>query len=124
MQNIYRILISLTLAVTTSGAWAGGPAARLGDATATGGAITTGLPTVLIGGSPAARVTDRTTSPLVIPITIIPPTSIPCVGGPIITGSPTVLIGNLPAAHLGSQIKLECGLPDSVVAGSPTVIIN
>jgi uncharacterized Zn-binding protein involved in type VI secretion len=120
MQNTYKILIGLTLAVATTCLWAGGPAARVGDTTATGGAIVTGEPTVLIGGLPAARITDTTTSPLVLPG--IPP--IPCVGGPILTGSPTVLIGGLPAAHLGSLISLECGFPDFVVQGDPTVLIN
>jgi uncharacterized Zn-binding protein involved in type VI secretion len=120
MQNTYRSLIGLTLAVATTGLWAGGPAARVGDTTATGGEIVTGEPTVLIGGLPAARVTDTTTSTLVIPG--VPPT--PCHVGTIKTGSSTVLIGGLPAAHDGSQIQLDCGLSDTVVQGDPTVLIN
>ena len=57
----------------------GRPAARMGDMTAHGGVITLGCPTVLIGGMPAARVTDMAT----------------CVGPPdtIVAGAPTVLIG-------------------------------
>src|SRR5262249_9020975 len=48
-----------------------------------------GCPTVLIGGQPAARVTDMCT----------------CVGPPdvIAKGSPTVMIGNLLAARMGDQ---------------------
>ena len=37
----------------------GMPAARMGDMTAHGGAIVLGFPTVLIGGMPAARLTDK-----------------------------------------------------------------
>jgi uncharacterized Zn-binding protein involved in type VI secretion len=46
-----------------------------------------GAPTVLIGGLPAARVTDTAV----------------CVGPPdmIAMGAPTVLIGGLPAARMG-----------------------
>lgn len=36
----------------------GMPAARIGDLTAHGGTILMGLPTVLIGGMPAARMSD------------------------------------------------------------------
>jgi uncharacterized Zn-binding protein involved in type VI secretion len=48
-----------------------------------------GCPTVLIGGLPAARVTDMCT----------------CVGPPdmIAMGSPMVLIGGLPAARMGDM---------------------
>ncbi len=48
-----------------------------------------GMPTVLIGMLPAARVTDMAT----------------CVGPPdiIVKGSPTVLIGNLMAARVGDN---------------------
>ncbi|MEW9570879.1 PAAR domain-containing protein [Rhodanobacter sp. Si-c] len=48
-----------------------------------------GAPTVLIGGLPAARVSDMAV----------------CVGPPdsIIKGSPTVLIGGLPAARMGDS---------------------
>src|SRR5215469_1993775 len=65
-----------------------------------------GEPTVLIGGLPAARITDMAT----------------CVGPPdvIIMGSPTVLIGNLMAARIGDPTA-HGGV---IVLGCPTVIIG
>jgi uncharacterized Zn-binding protein involved in type VI secretion len=65
-----------------------------------------GCPTVLIGGLPAARVTDMAT----------------CVGPPdvIAMGSPTVLIGNLMAARIGDPTA-HGGV---IVLGCPTVIIG
>ena len=120
MRNICRMIIVFTLNLTTASALAGGPAARMGDATATGGVITKGSPTVLIGNSPAARMTDTTISPLVIPG--VP--AIPCPAGSIVNGSPNVLIGGLPAAHVGSPINLGCGQRDTVIVGDPTVIVN
>lgn len=61
-------------------------------------------PTVLIGGLPAARITDQLT----------------CVGPPdiIIMGSPTVLIGGLMAARIGDATA-HGGV---IVLGCPTVI--
>src|SRR5713101_4733525 len=63
-------------------------------------------PTVLIGGLPAARITDMRT----------------CVGPPdvIIMGSPTVLIGNLMAARLGDP-TVHGGV---IVLGCFTVMIG
>ncbi|MFB3776373.1 MAG: PAAR domain-containing protein [Bryobacteraceae bacterium] len=63
-------------------------------------------PTVLIGGMPAARVTDMAT----------------CVGPPdaVAKGSTTVMIGNLPAARLGDQ-TIHGGL---ITVGCPTVMIG
>ena len=63
-------------------------------------------PTVLIGGAPAARVTDLAT----------------CVGPPdsIAMGSPTVLIGNLMAARLGDP-TVHGG---AITVGCPTVMIG
>jgi uncharacterized Zn-binding protein involved in type VI secretion len=63
-------------------------------------------PTVLIGGLPAARITDMAT----------------CVGPPdvIVKGSPTVLIGNLMAARIG-DITAHGG---NIVLGCFTVIIG
>lgn len=63
-------------------------------------------PTVLVGGQPAARISD----PAV------------CVGPPdtIAQGSPTVLILGLPAARIGDA-TLHGGL---IVAGLPTVLIG
>ena len=72
-----------------------------------GGPITgPGVPTVLIGGMPAAVVTDLCT----------------CVGPPdvIAKGSLTVLIGGMPAARQG-DITAHGG---SIVGGLPTVIIG
>lgn len=93
------------------------PAARVGDTTSHGGVITLGLPTVLIGGQPAARVGDMHTCPMVNGI-------VPHVGGPILPpGSPTVLIGGMPAARLGDQ-AICTGPPDAIVMGCMTVIIG
>ncbi|MEO1513383.1 MAG: PAAR domain-containing protein [Bacteroidota bacterium] len=65
-----------------------------------------GAPTVLIGGLPAARVTDM----------------LVCVGPPdtIVEGSPTVLIEGLPAAFLGSMTAHG----GTVLMGNPTVEIG
>jgi uncharacterized Zn-binding protein involved in type VI secretion len=65
-----------------------------------------GCPTVLIGGLPAARITDMAT----------------CVGPPdvIIMGSPTVLVGNLMAARIGDPTA-HGGV---IVLGCFTVIIG
>ncbi len=65
-----------------------------------------GCPTVLIGGLPAARVTDMAT----------------CVGPPdiIAMGSPTVLIGNLMAARIGDPTA-HGGV---IILGCFTVIIG
>jgi uncharacterized Zn-binding protein involved in type VI secretion len=65
-----------------------------------------GAPTVLIGGMPAARVSDIAT----------------CVGPPdvIAKGSPTVLIGGMPAARIG-DVTAHGG---NIVVGFPTVMIG
>jgi len=66
-----------------------------------------GVPTVLIGGLPAAVVGD----------------SAICVGPPnaIVQGSATVLIGNRPAARLGDALahggNITLGLPTVLVGG-------
>lgn len=96
------------------------PAARMGDSTAHGGTIVAGFPTVLIGGQPAARLTDMHACPMQTPG--VPP--IPHVGGPIVgPGMPTVLIGGLPAAVMGDACVCV-GPPDSIVMGCPTVMIG
>ena len=72
-----------------------------------GGPVTgPGMPTVLIGGLPAARVGDLAV----------------CVGPPdsIISGSFTVLIGGVPAARLGDTTAHG----GSIVLGCFTVIIG
>lgn len=100
----------------------GGPAARVGDQTAHGGAIMPpGCPTVLIGGMPAARLTDMHTCPMATPA--VPP--IPHVGGPITgPGVPTVLIGGMPAAVMGDMATCASGPPATIIKGCPTVIIG
>jgi len=71
-----------------------------------GGPITLGSPNVLIGGLPAARVTDMAT----------------CVGPPdmVAIGSMTVLINNLPAARLGDQTAHG----GTIVVSFPQVLIG
>ena len=94
-----------------------GPAARVTDMHAcpmmngpvphVGGPITgPGVPTVLIGGLPAAVVGDTAV----------------CVGPPdsIVMGSMTVLIGGRPAARMGDS----CSHGGTIVVGFPTVIIG
>jgi uncharacterized Zn-binding protein involved in type VI secretion len=95
------------------------PAARMGDSTAHGGMIVAGFPTVLIGGQPAARLTDMHVCPMVTPG--VPP--VPHVGGPIAMGSATVMIGNMPAARMGDMATCT-GPPDMIVSGCPTVLIG
>ncbi len=71
-----------------------------------GGPISTGMPTVITGGMPQARVTDICV----------------CVGPPdmIVKGSPTVLVGGLMAARIG-DLTVHGG---SIVTGFPTVLIG
>jgi uncharacterized Zn-binding protein involved in type VI secretion len=92
------------------------PAARMGDPTAHGGTIILGLPTVLIGGMPAARLGDMHVCPMVTGV-------VPHVGGPISLGSATVLIGGQPAARMGDLVVCT-GPPDTVMNGCPTVLIG
>ena len=95
----------------------GRPAARMGDMTAHGGTVVIGCPTVLIGGQPAARVTDMHVCPLVTGV-------VPHVGGPVLPpGGVTVLIGGLPAARMGDLLTCV-GPPDTIVQGAPTVLIG
>ncbi|GAA4055221.1 PAAR domain-containing protein [Hymenobacter glaciei] len=65
-----------------------------------------GMPTVLIGGLPAARVGDMAV----------------CVGPPdsIVMGSTTVLIGGVPAARMGDPTAHG----GSIALGFPTVLIG
>lgn len=93
------------------------PAARIGDPTAHGGTITTGYPTVLIGGRPASRISDMHVCPMVNP------GPVPHVGGPLITGAFNVLTGMMPQSRISD--KLVCVGPlDLVVMGEPTVLIG
>jgi len=88
----------------------------MGDMTAHGGSIVVGLPTVLIGGQPAARLGDMHVCPLVTGV-------VPHVGGPITLGSATVLIGGMPAARMGDMCTCV-GPPDTIAVGCPTVLIG
>jgi len=72
-----------------------------------GGPVTgPGVPTVLIGGMPAAVVGDMST----------------CVGPPdsIVLGSTGVLIGGKPASRMGDM----CAHSGTIVVGCPTVLIG
>jgi uncharacterized Zn-binding protein involved in type VI secretion len=92
------------------------PAARLGDITATGDAITgPGVPNVLIGGLPASVVGDMVSGAA-------------CTGA-ITMGSMTVLIAGRPAARVTSMVtgaNPATGVPVSttVAMGAPTVLIG
>lgn len=87
--------------------------------TAHGGTIVMGWPTVLIGGMPAARLSDMHVCPMVTPA----PVPIPHVGGPIILGSFGVLIGGMPAARVG-DMAMCVGPPDVIALGCFTVLIG
>ena len=71
-----------------------------------GGPVSQGVPTVLIGGLPAATVGSMCV----------------CVGPPdsIVKGSSSVIIGGMPAARMGDSTAHG----GSVVSGLPTVIIG
>lgn len=89
------------------------PAARVGDPVghpgSPGALAPPGVPTVLIGGRPAANVSTQSACP------VHPPAP-----APIAPGCPTVLIGGLPAARLGDMAG--CSAP--IVTGCPTVLIG
>lgn len=95
------------------------PAARLGDVTATGDAITgPGVPTVLIGGQPASVAGDTVSGSA-------------CTGAVTpANASPTVLISGRPAARVGTQVtgsNPSSGAPVSTTVGPPgcpTVLIG
>jgi uncharacterized Zn-binding protein involved in type VI secretion len=90
------------------------PAARVGDVSNHGGTITgPGVPTVLIGGMPAAVAGDLHVCP------IPPPGHVPTVS-PFPIGSTGVLIGGRPALRVGDVCL--CGA--SAAVGAPTVLIN
>jgi uncharacterized Zn-binding protein involved in type VI secretion len=97
----------------------GKPSARVGDPTSHGTPLGPGpgWPTVLICGQPAWRAQgDTHACPLVDGLK-------PHVGGVVAVGSVTVKIGGLPAARQGDQI-VECGAPNPIASGSPTVMIG
>ncbi len=84
--------------------------------TAHGGVITSGNPTVLINGQPAATMGDLHVCPMCSPG--------PHVGGPVMAGAPTVLIGGKPAARSGDMCTCSAPAPDAIVQGSPNVLIG
>ncbi len=89
------------------------PAARIGDTTSHGGTIIgPGVPSVLIGGLPAAVMGDThkcSLPPIIHPLTI----------GMFMNGSSTVMIGGRPALRMGDVSA--CGA--AVLVGCPTVEI-
>ena len=89
------------------------PAARVGDMTGHPGVIMPpGVPTVLIGGLPAATVGNMHTCSFPPPA-VHPPTPFPM-------GSTTVFIGGRPALRVGDMAG--CGAP--IVLGAMTVVIG
>ena len=92
------------------------PAARVGDMTASGDAITgPGVPNVLIGGQPASVMGDMVSGGAVV--------------GSIIIGSFTVIIGNRPATKVSSSVlgfNPITGVPvtTTIAKGCPTVLIQ
>jgi uncharacterized Zn-binding protein involved in type VI secretion len=97
----------------------GTPACRISDETEHGGVIVVGLPTVLIGMLPAARIGDNHVCPMVTPG--VPP--IPHVGGPFVMGSPTVLVGEMAQSRVNDQLVCT-GPPDMAVMGDETVLVG
>ncbi|MEU7000209.1 PAAR domain-containing protein [Nonomuraea sp. NPDC046570] len=90
------------------------PAVRVLDPTGHPGTVTgPGVPTVLIGGLPAAVMGDTHTCAM-------PPPAGPHPPSPIVLGSLTVLIGGRGAARVGDLAG--CGAP--ILSGLPTVQIG
>ena len=88
------------------------PAARLSDLSTHGGAVLgPGVPTVLMGGLPAAVLGDLHACPI---SPGHPPMS------PFIVGSATVFIQGRPALRAGDA----CACGASVALGMPTVLIG
>jgi len=91
------------------------PAARVGALTPHPGVVLPpGVPTVLIGGLPAATVGTQHACSMPPPAGPHPPSA-------IIKGSATVLIGGMPAARVGDMSG--CGAP-ILPPGCPTVLIG
>ena len=90
------------------------PAARVGDLSDHGGAVTgPGVPTVLIGGMPAAVMGDMHGCP------IPPPGHAPTVSA-FLAGSASVLISGRPALRAMDP----CGCGAAVALGCPEVMIG
>ena len=89
-------------------------AARVTDLSTHGGTVIgPGVPTVLIGGMPAAVATDQH-------VCVIPPPAHAPTVSPFPIGSVTVLIGGKPALRVGDTCL--CGAMPAI--GAPTVIIG
>lgn len=90
------------------------PASRVGDLSTHGGAITgPGVPTVLIGGQPAAVAGD-------LHACALPPPSHQPTMSAFAAGSATVLIGGRPALRTTDA----CGCGAMAALGAPTVLIS
>lgn len=92
------------------------PAARMLDQTTHGGVVMKGELTVLIGGQPAARLSDVHVCPMVNG-------PAPHVGNPVQMGSPTVQIGGQWAARQ-TDVAPCSGPPDTIMLGCQTVQIG
>jgi uncharacterized Zn-binding protein involved in type VI secretion len=115
-RTLTSALLSFAIASPVLGQSA---AARVGDATSHGGAVTgPGVPSVLIAGQPAAVLGDQTSCPVVDGVT-----QVPHQGGPIVTASTTVLVGGKRAARVGDS-NAENGSSATIVSGAGTVIIG
>lgn len=89
-------------------------AARVGDTTNHGGTIVgPGVPTVMIGGKPAAVAGD-------MHICALPPSGHQPTSSPFPSGSTAVMIGGKPA--LRTSDACLCGA--MAAAGEPTVVVN
>lgn len=91
-------------------------AGRIGDSSNHGGVVVgAGVPTVMIGGMPAAVLGDTHTCP------IVPTVASPhLTSSPFIMGSATVMIGGKPALRSGDSAA--CGA--ALAIGAPTVSIG
>jgi uncharacterized Zn-binding protein involved in type VI secretion len=93
------------------------PAARLTDMTMHGGLVTApGLPLVLIGGMPAARMGDIHTCPMVT-------VAVPHATGPIVLGAFNVLVGGMPQARM-MDMCVCVGPPSMVTLGAFTTLVG
>ena len=89
-------------------------AACVGDLSNHGGTITgPGVPTVMIGGKPAAVASDMHAC-------VLPPNSHQPTVSPFPMGSTTVMIGGRPALRVGDT----CGCGATAALGNPTVMIG
>jgi uncharacterized Zn-binding protein involved in type VI secretion len=97
----------------------GKPAARIGDMTSHGGRVVDGVPTVLIGGLPAAVAGSMHVCPMVTG-------TVPHVGGTTTTGcSTTVFVGGRPLAVIGSSLACAAGPPgNKIIGGEPSVLVG